>query len=306
MFNINLDDIKSIAGEVNTVSYPTVSKEQLQELFVCEALQYMSRRDLAPDAKNQTIYNKEMAVTLREDVTSAPQMLVELTKKNVAAVRLANASGDESKYIAAQSSLEMFLSFLSQIVGAMARSAFYTRASAMASESRTIDLVRQGNEGSYYAGPRTAVVLPETVEESINEIVGFFSELYDTAVSMASQWFKQRSPALQLGGKQEEEGWVAFLTIEEMWSDIEATRNERIAAAAAARSGALGSAKSLINGLRASSQHGSISGDKPEPVVSKTPTALDKLNAKQCGVTVKAWMQLSEEEQLARLQAVQQ
>ena len=34
MFNINLDDIKSIAGEVNTVSYTTVSKEQLQELFV--------------------------------------------------------------------------------------------------------------------------------------------------------------------------------------------------------------------------------------------------------------------------------
>ena len=269
MFNINLDDIKAIAGEVNTVSYPTVSKEQLQELFVCEALQYMSRRDLAPDAKNQAIYNKEMAVTLREDVTSAPQMLVELTKKNVAAVRLANASGDESKYIAAQSSLEMFLSFLSQIVGAMARSAFYTRASAMASESHTIDLVRQGNEGSYYAGPRTAIVMPETVEESINEIVGFFGELYDTAVSMASQWFKQRSPALQLGGKQEEEGWVAFLTIEEMWSDIEATRNERIAASAAARSGALGSAKSLINGLRASSQHGSISGDKPEPVVTK-------------------------------------
>ena len=268
MFNINLDDIKSIAGEVNTVSYPTVSKEQLQELFVCEALQYMSRRDLAPAAKNQAIYNKEMAVTLREDVTSAPQMLVELTKKNVTAVRLANASGDESKYIAAQSSLEMFLSFLSQIAGAMARSAFYTHASAMASESHTLDLVRQGNENSYYAGPRTAVVMPDTVVESINEIVGFFSNLYNTAVAMASQWFKQRSPALQLGGKQEEEGWVAFLTIEEMWSDIEATRNERIAASAAARSGALGSAKSLINGLRASSQHGSISGDKPEPVVT--------------------------------------
>ena len=124
MFNINLDDIKSIAGEVNTVSYPTVSKEQLQELFVCEALQYMSRRDLAPDAKDQAIYNKEMAIALREDVTSAPQMLVELFKKNVAAVQLANTSGDESKFIAAQTSLEMFLSFLSQIAGAMARSAF--------------------------------------------------------------------------------------------------------------------------------------------------------------------------------------
>ena len=269
MFNINLDDIKAIAGEsCNTVAYPTVSKEQLQELFVCEALQYMSRRDLAPDAKNQAIYNKEVAATLREDVSTAPQYIIELFKKQVGAVQAANLSGDESKYLAAQAGLEMFLSFLSQIAGAMARSAFYTRASAMASESHTTDLVRQGNENSYYAGPRTAVVMPDTVVESINEIVGFFSSLYDTAVAMASQWFKQRSPALQLGGKQEEEGWVAFLTIEEMWSDIEATRNERAAANAAARSGAVGGARALIQGLRASAHHGSISGDKPAPVVA--------------------------------------
>lgn len=264
MFNINLDDIKAIAGEsCNTVAYPTVSKEQLQELFVCEALQYMSRRDLDPAAKDQAIYNKEVASVLREDVSTAPQYIVELFKKQVGAVQAANLSGDNNQYIAATTGLEMFLSFLSQIAGAMARSAFYTHASAMASESHTMDLVRQGNENSYYAGPRTAVVMPDTVVESINEIVGFFSSLYDTAVAMASQWFKQRSPALQLGGKQEEEGWVAFLTIEEMWSDIEATRNERAAANAAARSGAVGGARALIQGLRASAHHGSISGDKP-------------------------------------------
>lgn len=269
MFNINLDDIKAIAGEsCNTVAYPTVSKEQLQELFVCEALQYMSRRDLDPAAKDQAIYNKEVASVLREDVSTAPQYIVELFKKQVGAVQAANLSGDNNQYIAATTGLEMFLSFLSQIAGAMARSAFYTHASAMASESHTMDLVRQGNENSYYAGPRTAVVMPETVEESINEIVGFFGNLYNTAVSMASQWFKQRSPALQLGGKQEPDGWVAFLTIEEMWSDIEATRNERAAANAAARSGAVGGARALIQGLRASAHHGSISGDKPETVVT--------------------------------------
>lgn len=269
MFNINLDDIKSIAGEINTVSYPTVSKEQLQELFVCEALQYMSRRDLAPDAKDQAIYNKEMAVALREDVTSAPQMLIELFKKNIGAVQVANTSGDESQFNAAQASLEMFLSFLSQLAGAMTRSAFYTHDSAERSETHTLDLVRQGNEGSYYAGPRVAVVLPETVREAIDETTGFFGELYDTAVSMASQWFKQRSPALQLGGKSDAEGnWEAYLTVDEVWNDIAETRNERLAASAAARSGALGSARSLIHGLRASNQHGSISGDKPEPVVT--------------------------------------
>lgn len=269
MFNINLDDIKAIAGEsCNTVAYPTVSKEQLQELFVCEALQYMSRRDLDPAAKDQAIYNKELASVLREDVSTAPQYIIELFKKQVGAVQAANLSSGNDRYSAATTGLEMFLSFLSQIAGAMARSAYYTYASAMASESHTIDLVRRGNENSYYAGPRTAVVLPDTVVESISEIVGFFSDLYNTAVALASQWFKQRSPALQLGGKREEEGWVAFLTIEEMWSDIESTRNERAAANAAARSGALGGAKSLINGLRASSQHGSISGDKPETVVT--------------------------------------
>lgn len=281
MFNINLDEIKAIAGEsCNTVAYPTVSKEQLQELFVCEALQYMSRRELDPAAKDQAVYNKEVASVLREDVSTAPQYIVELFKKQVGAVQAANLSGDNVQYIAATTGLEMFLSFLSQIAGAMARSAYYTYASAMASESHTIDFVRQGNMAttgsiesrmqsvSYYAGPRTAVVLPETVEESINEIVGFFGNLYNTAVSMASQWFKQRSPALQLGGKQEEEGWVPFLTIEEMWSDIEATRNERAAANAAARSNAVGGARALIQGLRASAHHGSISGDKPETVVT--------------------------------------
>ena len=99
MFNINLDDIKAIAGEsCNTVAYPTVSKEQLQELFVCEALQYMSRRDLAPDAKNQAIYNKEVAATLREDVSTAPQYIVELFKKQVGAVQAANLSGDNNLF----------------------------------------------------------------------------------------------------------------------------------------------------------------------------------------------------------------
>lgn len=269
MFNINLDDIKSIAGEVNTVSYPTVSKEQLQELYVCEALQYMARRDLDKDAKDQAIYNKEMAVALREDVSTAPQMLVELFKKNVGAVQVANTSGDNNQFIAAQTGLEMYLSFLSQLAGAMTRSAFYTHDSAQRSESHTLDLVRQGNEGSYYAGPRTAVVMPETVREAIDEITGFFGQLYNTAVSMSSQWFKQRSPGLQLGGKSDAEGnWEAYLTVDEVWNDIAETRSERMAASAAARSGALGGAKALINGLRAASQQGSISGDKPETVVT--------------------------------------
>lgn len=269
MFNINLDDLKSIAGETNSVAYPQVTKEQLQELYVCEALQYMSRRELAADAKDQAIYNREMAGALREDVTTAPQYLVELFKKNVGLVQLANTSGDNAKYVAAVTGLEMFLSFLSQIAGAMARSAFYTHDSAERSESQAVDLVRQGNEGSYYAGPRTAIVMPETVEESINEITGFFGQLYATGVSMTTQWFKQRSPALQLGGKTNESGeWEAFLTVNELWQDIKATRDERAAISAAARSNALGSSLSLINGLRASAHHGNISGDEQKPVVT--------------------------------------
>lgn len=282
MFNINLDDLKSIAGESNAVAYPTVNKEQLQELFVCEALQYMSRRELGDDAKDQAIYNRSMAAALREDVTTAPQYLVELFKRNIGAVQSANINGDNAQFVAAVTGLEMFLSFLSQIAGAMVRSAFYTHDSAERSESHTVDLIRQGNTAttgsaesraqsvSYYAGPRTAVVMPETVEESIDEITGFFGQLYASGVSMTTQWFKQRSPALQLGGKTDDSGnWEAFITRDEMWLDIKATRDERAAVSAAARSNALGSSLALINGLRASEGHGSISGDKPQPVVTK-------------------------------------
>lgn len=270
MFNINLDDLKSIAGESNAVAYPTVNKEQLQELFVCEALQYMSRRELGDDAKDQAIYNRSMAAALREDVATAPQYLVELFKRNIGLVQTANTSGDNAQFVAAVTGLEMFLSFLSQIAGAMVRSAFYTHDSAERSETHAIDLVRQGNEGSYYAGPRTALVMPETVEESIDEITGFFGQLYASGVSMTSQWFKQRSPALQLGGKTDDSGnWEAFITRDEMWLDIKAARDERAAVSAAARSNALGSSLALINGLRASEGHGSISGDKPQPVVTK-------------------------------------
>lgn len=279
MFNINLDDLKAIAGESNTVAYPQVTKEQLQELFVCEALQYMSRRELGDDAKDQAIYNRSMAAALREDVATAPQYLVELFKRNVGLVQTANTGGDNAKFVAAVTGLEMFLSFLSQIAGAMARSAFYTHDSAERSESQAVDLVRQGNEGSYYAGPRTAIVLPETVEESIREITGFFGQLYASGVSMTSQWFKQRSPALQLGGKTDESGnWEAFLTIEELWQDIKATRDERAAVSAAARSSALGNSLALINGLRSSEHHGSISGDKPETVVTtkRTPRKIQQ------------------------------
>lgn len=270
MFNINLDDLKSIAGESNAVAYPTVNKEQLQELFVCEALQYMSRRELGDDAKDQAIYNRSMAAALREDVATAPQYLVELFKRNIGLVQTANTGGDNAQFVAAVTGLEMFLSFLSQIAGAMVRSAFYTHDSAERSETHAIDLVRQGNEGSYYAGPRTALVMPETVEESIDEITGFFGQLYASGVSMTSQWFKQRSPALQLGGKTDDSGnWEAFITRDEMWLDIKATRDERAAVSAAARSNALGSSLALINGLRASEGHGSISGDKPQTVVTK-------------------------------------
>ena len=69
MFNINLDDIKAIAGEsCNTVAYPTVSKEQLQELFVCEALQYMSRRDLDPAAKDHAQQSLALATIIHERI----------------------------------------------------------------------------------------------------------------------------------------------------------------------------------------------------------------------------------------------
>ena len=306
MFNLNLDEVRAIAGEsCNTVAYPTVSTGQLQELFVSEALVYMAKRPLADDAKDQQLYNKGLAASLAENVSNAPTYLCDLYKTMAGRVHTANAGGDNARYIEAVTGLEMYLQFVNQFAGSMVRSAYYVHASALAVEDRVVDLIRQGNSGVYYAGPRTAVVQPETVEEAIAEIAAFFGAIYTGGVSLASQWFKGRYPALQLGGKMVEGEWQSFLTISEVWKDIEATRTERMAASAAARTAALGSALSFINSRAAAEKHMATPGEVKQPTIGKTPTALDKLNAKQCGVTVKAWMQLSEEEQLARLQVQQ-
>lgn len=268
MFNVNLDDLKAIAGEVNTVALPQVSTGQLQELFVSEALVYMAKRPLADDAKDQQLYNKGLAASLAENVSNAPTYLCDLYKTMAGRVQTANAGGDNAKYIEAVTGLEMFLQFVNQFAGSMVRSAYYVHASALAVEDRVVDLVRQGNSGVYYAGPRTAVVQPETVTDAIDEIVAFFGAIYTGGASLASQWFKGRYPALQLGGKMVEGEWQSFLTISEVWKDIEATRTERMAASAAARTAALGSALSFINSRAAAEKHMATPENIKQPEVT--------------------------------------
>lgn len=268
MFNVNLDDLKAIAGEVNTVAHPQVSTGQLQELFVSEALVYMAKRPLADDAKDQQLYNKGLAASLAENVSNAPTYLCDLYKTMAGRVQTANAGGDNAKYIEAVTGLEMFLQFVNQFAGSMVRSAYYVHASALAVEDRVVDLVRQGNSGVYYAGPRTAVVQPETVTDAIDEIVAFFGAIYTGGASLASQWFKGRYPALQLGGKMVEGEWQSFLTISEVWKDIEATRTERMAASAAARTAALGSALSFINSRAAAEKHMATPENIKQPEVT--------------------------------------
>lgn len=268
MFNLNLDDIKAIAGEVNTVAHPQVSTGQLQELFVSEALVYMAKRPLADDAKDQQLYNKGLAASLAENVSNAPTFMRDLYKTMAGRVQTANAGGDNAKYIEAVTGLEMFLQFVNQFAGSMVRSAYYVHASALAVEDHVVDLIRQGNSGVYYAGPRTAVVLPETVTSAIEEIVAFFGAIYAGGANLASQWFKGRYPALQLGGKMVEGEWQSFLTISEVWKDIEATRAERMAASAAARTAALGSALSFINSRAAAEKHMATPENIKQPEVT--------------------------------------
>lgn len=272
MFKLNLDDLKAIAGESNAIAHPTVSQGQLQELYVSEALVYMAKRPLTDEAKDQAIYNKGVAASLAEAVDKAPAYMLDLFKKMAGSVRTANAGGDNAKYIEAVTSLEMYLSFVSQFAGSMVRSAYYVRSKSLASEANIVDLVTQGNSGGYYAGPRTAVVMVEDVEDSIKEIVEFFGGIYAAGVALCSQWFKGRAPALQLGGKQTDEGWESFITIDEVWQDIEKTRTERLAASAAARTNALGSALSFINSRAAAEKHMATPENIKQPVVTTKQT----------------------------------
>lgn len=276
MFNtITIEDLQAIAGEAcNTVAHPQLTSEQLQGLMLAEALMQMGRRDLDPEAKDQAVFNKQLAKELAKAEDRAPQRIVDLFKNTMGQLQLANTSGDNTQFIGAQIRLEMLLGFFNQLAGSMARSAFFHHENAVKAESKAIDLVRQGNAGSYYAGPRVAVVLPETVEEAMDSVVTFLTTLYNAGIGGASQWFKGIHGALEFGGRRDTgtDEWVNFIDYREMWNDLRAFRAEQAAAQAQARSAALGSMLSALQGMAATEHYGTISGDKPKTeVVVKKP-----------------------------------
>lgn len=268
MFNaINLEDVMALGTEINTVAYPTVTAEQLQELYITEALGAMARRDLADEAKDQAVFNKQLASEFAGAPEKAPARFVDLLKTCIGKVQVANAQGDNGAFLASQTGLEMLLSFFNQVAGAVARSSFYVYESAVKAEDRAIDLVRDGNSGFGYAGPRIAVVLPETAREACDSIIEFMNTLYKAGIGGTSQWFKANFGMLQIGGRRNDDGsYETFLTVDELWNDTRAYRTQRAAAQAAARSNAFASMVSMLHGLEAAERHGNIS-DAAEPVV---------------------------------------
>ena len=197
--------------------------------------------------------------------------MVDLFKSSMASLAIANTSGDNAQFITAQVKLEMLLGFFNQFAGACARSSFYHYERACAAEGASIDLVRQGNQGSYYAGPRVAIVLPETVEEAMDAIGQFLSTLYNAGISGCSQWFKGINGALQFGGRADPENdgqWMSFHDYHDMWNDTRAYRLEQQAINAQARSAALGSMLSMLDGIERLEEVGGLELDKPAPQVT--------------------------------------
>ena len=272
MFNLNIDDLKALVGEAcNTVEHPQLTAEQLQELFCAEALSTMARRDLSPVAKDAAVLNQKLAKRLMHSREDAPARMIDLFKSSMASLAVAKSSGDNTQFITAQMKLEMLLGFFNQFAGACARSSFYHYERACAAEGASIDLVRQGNQGSYYAGPRVAIVLPETVEEAMDAIGQFLSTLYNAGIGDCSQWFKGANGALQFGGRADPENdgqWVPFLDYHDMWSDTRAYRMEQQAINAQARSTALGSMLSMLDGIERLEEVGGLELDKPAPQVT--------------------------------------
>lgn len=271
MFNYNIDDLKALVGEAcNTVAHPQLTAEQLQELFCAEALTTMARRDLNDDSKDAAIFNKKLAAQLTHAREKAPERMVDLFKGAMTSVSIANTSGDNAQFITAQVKLEMLLGFFNQFAGALARSSFYHYERACMAEGNSVDLVRQGNQGSYYAGPRVAIVLPETIEEAMDTICNFLSTLYNAGIGGCSQWFKGINGALQFGGRRDEaaEQWVSFHEYHEMWNDTRAYQVEQRALNAQARSAALGSMLSMLDGIERLEAIGGLELDKPAPTVT--------------------------------------
>lgn len=222
---------------------------ELQEGLYLEALQYMGKKLRAEQQdKQQLVFNQAIAATAVDtnfvpssSGTAFPQSILTLLGGAVTRLNAARQVDDKDAVVAANQGLESFLNFLTSVASNIARSSFYMHRRACEVEAKAI-----GADGKLmplelrteYAGFAGSVFAePDAVRDAAEAIVDDLLKLHGSCSKLASSWFQQNR-IFNCGGFYQDETFVNFLSVGEVWLHMQAELNRNITARVPAKDAA--------------------------------------------------------------------
>ena len=226
-----------------------LTASELQQGLYLEALQYMGKKLKAEQSdKQQLVFNQAIAAAAvdtnfvpSDSGTQFPQSVLTLLGGAVTRLNAARQVDDKDAVVAANQGLESFLNFLTSVAANIARSSFYMHRRAEEVEAKAI-----GADGKLmpldlrteYAGFAGNVFAePDAVRDAAEAIVDDLLKLHGSVSKLASSWF-QNNRVFNCGGFYQDEAFVNFLSVGEVWLHMQTELNRNITARVPAREAA--------------------------------------------------------------------
>ena len=226
-----------------------LTASELQQGLYLEALQYMGKKLPANlQEKQQLVFNQAIASACVDtnfvpssSGTQFPQSILTLLGGAVQRLNAARQVDDKDAVVAANQGLESFLNFLTSVAASIARSSFYMHRRAEEVEAKAI-----GTDGKLlpldlrteYAGFAGSVFAePDAVRDAAEAIVDDLLKLHGSCSKLASSWF-QNNRVFNCGGFYQDETFVNFLSVGEVWLHMQAELNRNIQARVPAKDAA--------------------------------------------------------------------
>ena len=216
-----------------------LTASELQQGLYLEALQYMGKKLPANlQEKQQLVFNQAIAAAcvdtnfvLSESGTAFPQSVLTLLGGAVQRLNAARQVDDKDAMLAANQELESFLNFLTSVAASIARSSFYmhrraeeVEAKAIAADGKLLPLDLR----TEYAGFAGSVFAePDAVRDAAEAVVEDLLKLHGSCSKLASAWF-QSNRVFNCGGFYQDEAFVNFLSVNEVWLHMQTELNRNI------------------------------------------------------------------------------
>ena len=247
---MNFQDFTSILS-ATPIAQATrlLTAAELQEGLYLEALQYMGKKLPANLLeKPQLVFNQAIAAACQDTAftpsnsgTAFPQSVLTLLGGAVTRLNAARQVDDKDAVVAANQGLESFLNFLTSLAGSIARSSFYIHRRAEEVEAKAIDgsgALRPLDLRTEYNGFAGNVFAePDAVRDAAEAVVEDLLKLHGSCSKLASSWF-QSNRVFNCGGFYQDEAFVNFLSVGEVWLHMQSELNRNIQARVPAKDAA--------------------------------------------------------------------